>query len=71
MPGGKSCMKQDVFQETTAGKPLAAVANINNSLLIDSRVTPDTDMPSCTPGWCSMEGDNGMDIYSQAALRKR
>lgn len=52
---GESWTEQDVFRETTAGKHFAAVANINNSLLIDSRVTPDTarlpDRMMCNGRW--------------------
>ena len=49
-PGATFEKNKNVFHETTAGKHFAALSHINNSLLIDSRVTPKAGMPSCTTG---------------------
>lgn len=47
---GKICKAQDVFHETTAGKHVAAVAEINNSLRMGSWVTPEVGVPGSRTG---------------------
>ena len=69
MPPAAFEKNKNVFQETKAGKHFVTLSHINNSLLIDSRVAPETGVPSCNTGWCPAESDNGMDIYSHSPLQ--
>ena len=74
MPPAAFEKNKNVFHETKAGKHFVTLSHINKSLLIDSRVAPETGMPSCNIWWCPAESDNGMDIYSHSplqVLRKR